>query len=78
LKQRRFQLLSLSGGTDSGWMDVRAFSLAFDWSKIAVSETDEEKIEFPALSLGEAIEALTEAAYGKRLTLNMPEESRCQ
>jgi hypothetical protein len=45
---------------------------------LGLGETDEEKIEFPALSLREAIEALTEAAYGKRLTLNMPEESRCQ
>src|SRR5262245_24282398 len=32
------------------------------------AETDEDKIEFPALTLREAIEAFTEAAYGERLT----------
>ena len=30
-------------------------------------------MSFPALSLREAIEAFTEPAYGKRLTLNMRE-----
>jgi uncharacterized protein (DUF362 family) len=36
--------------------------------RLGLGETDEKKMEFPALSLREAIEAFTEAAYGKRLT----------
>src|SRR5262249_33957833 len=35
--------------------------------RLGLGETDIQKIEFPALSLREAIEAFTEAAYGERL-----------
>lgn len=35
--------------------------------RLGLGETDTEKMEFPALSLTEAIEAFTEAAYGERL-----------
>jgi uncharacterized protein (DUF362 family) len=35
--------------------------------RLGLGETDVEKMEFPALSLREAIEAFTEAAYGERL-----------
>lgn len=36
--------------------------------RLGLGETKTEKMHFPALSLKEAIEAFTEAAYGKRLT----------
>jgi len=36
--------------------------------RLGLGETDVEKMEFPALSLREGIEAFTEAAYGERLT----------
>lgn len=36
--------------------------------RLGVGETDTDKMHFPALSLQEAIEAFTEAAYGERLT----------
>lgn len=36
--------------------------------RLGVGETDTDKVHFPALSLQEAIEAFTEAAYGERLT----------
>jgi hypothetical protein len=36
--------------------------------KLGLGETDTEKMEFPMMSLREAIEAFTEVAYGERLT----------
>jgi len=36
--------------------------------RLALGETDVDKMEFPALSLREAIGTFTEAAYGERLT----------
>jgi uncharacterized protein (DUF362 family) len=36
--------------------------------RLGLGETDIKKMEFPALSLREAIEAFTEAAYGERLS----------
>jgi uncharacterized protein (DUF362 family) len=36
--------------------------------RLGLGETKTERMEFPALGLKEAIEAFTEAAYGKRLT----------
>jgi hypothetical protein len=35
---------------------------------MGLGETDTDRMEFPALSLREAIAAFTEAAYGKRLS----------
>ncbi|HZO89883.1 MAG TPA: DUF362 domain-containing protein [Chthonomonadaceae bacterium] len=37
-------------------------------SRLGLGETSPDKMEFPAMSLRAAIEAFTEAAYGKRLT----------
>jgi uncharacterized protein (DUF362 family) len=36
--------------------------------RLRLGETDTDEMDFPALSLREAIEAFTEAAYGERLT----------
>ncbi len=36
--------------------------------RLGLGETDTDKMHFPALSLRQAIEAFTEAAYGQRLT----------
>src|SRR5205823_10288422 len=36
--------------------------------RLGLGETDTDKMDFPALSLEQAIEAFTEAAYGERLT----------
>jgi hypothetical protein len=36
--------------------------------RLGLGETDVEKMQFPALTMREAIEAFTEAAYGRRLT----------
>jgi uncharacterized protein (DUF362 family) len=36
--------------------------------RLELGETDTDRMEFPALSLQQAIEAFTEAAYGERLT----------
>ena len=36
--------------------------------RLDIGESDLEKMEFPAMSLRQAIEAFTEAAYGQRLT----------
>jgi uncharacterized protein (DUF362 family) len=36
--------------------------------RLGLGETDINKMRFPALSLRQAIEAFTEAAYGERLT----------
>ncbi len=38
--------------------------------KLGLGETSTEKMNFPAMSLREAIEAFTAAAYGERLTFN--------
>jgi uncharacterized protein (DUF362 family) len=40
--------------------------------RLGLGETDTEKMEFPAMSMREAIEAFTEAAYGERLTFESP------
>jgi hypothetical protein len=40
--------------------------------KLKLGETSTEKMGFPALSLKQAIEAFTEAAYGERLTFEHP------
>ena len=37
-------------------------------SRLGLGETDTEKMQFPGMSLKEAIEAFTERAYGERLT----------
>jgi len=37
-------------------------------ARLGLGESDLEKIQFPALSMKEAIERFTEAAYGERLT----------
>jgi hypothetical protein len=37
-------------------------------ARLGIGEADTEKMQFPAMGLREAIEAFTEAAYGKRLT----------
>jgi len=39
---------------------------------LGLGEIDTEKMEFPVMSLREAIEAFTEAAFGKRLTFESP------
>src|SRR5206468_192438 len=36
--------------------------------RMGLGETDTDKMDFPALSVVQAIEAFTEAAYGQRLT----------
>jgi uncharacterized protein (DUF362 family) len=36
--------------------------------RLGIGETDTDKMDFPAMSLREAIEAFTHAAYGERLT----------
>jgi uncharacterized protein (DUF362 family) len=36
--------------------------------RLGLGETDTDRMDFPAMSLREAIEAFTEAAYGERLT----------
>ena len=40
----------------------------FDNRILTLGETDTDKMRFPALSLRQATEAFTEAAYGQRLT----------
>ena len=40
----------------------------WEGGRLGLGETDTEQMEFPALSLREAIEAFTAAAYGERLT----------
>src|SRR5205807_997280 len=40
--------------------------------RLGLGETDGEKMDFPALSMRQAIEAFTEAAYGQRLTFEHP------
>jgi uncharacterized protein (DUF362 family) len=47
---------------------VQAVRHLWEASRLGIGESDMEKIEFPALSMRQAIEAFTERAYGKRLT----------
>ena len=37
-------------------------------ARLGLGESKTDRMEFPAMSLREAIEAFTEAAYGRRLT----------
>jgi uncharacterized protein (DUF362 family) len=65
-------------GTDPVATDVvgaqllgfRAQAVRHLWEagRLGLGETDIDKIDFPGLSLREAIEAFTQAAYGERLT----------
>lgn len=65
-------------GTDPVATDVvgarllgfRAQAVRHLWEagRLGLGETDTERMTFPALSLQQAIEAFTEAAYGERLT----------
>jgi uncharacterized protein (DUF362 family) len=48
--------------------NVQAVRHLWEAEKLGLGETDTEKMEFPMMSLREAIEAFTEAAYGERLT----------
>lgn len=48
--------------------NVQAVRHLWEAERLGLGETETEKMEFPAMSLREAIEAFTEAAYGKRLT----------
>jgi hypothetical protein len=47
---------------------VQAVHHLWEAKQLGLGETDTEKMEFPMMSLREAIEAFTEAAYGQRLT----------
>jgi uncharacterized protein (DUF362 family) len=47
---------------------VQAVRHLWEAGKLGLGETDLEKIEFPAMSMKEAIQAFTERAYGHRLT----------
>jgi hypothetical protein len=47
---------------------VQAVRHLWEAKQLGLGETDTEKMEFPMMSLREAIEAFTEAAYGQRLT----------
>lgn len=48
--------------------NVQAVRHLWEAQKLGLGETDTDKMEFPIMSLQEAIEAFTEAAYGERLT----------
>jgi uncharacterized protein (DUF362 family) len=48
--------------------DTQAVRHLWEAGRLGLGETDTEKMDFPCLGLREAIEAFTEAAYGKRLT----------
>jgi len=52
--------------------DAQAVRHLWEAGRLGLGETDTEKMEFPAISLREAIEAFTEAAYGERLTFESP------
>jgi uncharacterized protein (DUF362 family) len=47
---------------------VQAVRHLWEAERLGLGETDTNRMDFPALSLREAIEAFTEAAYGERLT----------
>jgi uncharacterized protein (DUF362 family) len=48
--------------------DIQAVRHLWEAQRLGVGEGDISKMEFPGLSLREAIEVFTEAAYGERLT----------
>lgn len=48
--------------------NAQAVRYLWEAAKLGLGETDVKKIDYPALSMREAIEAFTEAAYGERLT----------
>jgi uncharacterized protein (DUF362 family) len=48
--------------------NTQAVRHLWEAGRLGLGETDTEKMDFPRLSLREAIEAFTEAAYGQRLT----------
>jgi uncharacterized protein (DUF362 family) len=50
--------------------NLQAVRHLWEAEKLGLGETDTEKMGFPAMSLKEAIEAFTEAAYGRRLTFD--------
>jgi uncharacterized protein (DUF362 family) len=52
--------------------NVQAVRHLWEAERLGLGETDTKKMEFPCLSLRDAIEAFTEAAYGKRLTFDSP------
>lgn len=52
--------------------DVQAVRHLWEAARLGLGETDTERMDFPALSLRQAIEAFTSAAYGERLTFESP------
>jgi uncharacterized protein (DUF362 family) len=48
--------------------NTQAVRHLWEAGRMGLGETDTEKMDFPAMSLREAIQAFTEAAYGERLT----------
>jgi uncharacterized protein (DUF362 family) len=48
--------------------NAQAVRHLWEAGKLGLGETDVEKIDFPAMSMKEAIQAFTERAYGRRLT----------
>lgn len=48
--------------------NLQAVRHLWEADRLGLGESDTEKMEFPGLSLREAIERFTEAAYGERLT----------
>lgn len=52
--------------------NLQAVRHLWEADRLGLGESDTEKMEFPAMSLREAIEAFTEAAYGERLTFESP------
>jgi hypothetical protein len=56
--------------TRNDWIEeaVKAVRHLWEAGRLGLGETDTDAMEFPALSLQQAIEEFTEAAYGRRLT----------
>lgn len=52
--------------------NLQAVRHLWEAERLGLGEADTERMEFPLMSLREAIEAFTEAAYGKRLTFESP------
>jgi uncharacterized protein (DUF362 family) len=48
--------------------EAQAVRHLWEAGKLGLGETDLEKLDFPAMSMKEAIQAFTERAYGRRLT----------
>jgi uncharacterized protein (DUF362 family) len=48
--------------------NIQAVRHLWEAKQLNIGETDTEKMEFPRMSLREAIQGFTEAAYGERLT----------